>query len=92
MGCRLGHNRQTPPPQNVNVLYWPQNSPLPPAPWQRNVPDRLVFGAAVHSSFSAVVVEFQLVSVVAFLLAFVVVCFRVVAVWVLAVLYVHTGV
>ena len=66
MGCRLGHNRQTTPPQNVNVLYWPQNSPLPPAPWQRNVPDHLVFGAAVHS-FSAVVVEFQLVSVVAFL-------------------------
>ena len=70
----------------MTVLCWPQNSSLSPALCQRNVVDLLglVFGPAGYSSFSAVVVEF--------LLVFVVVCFRVVAVWVLAVLYVHTGV
>ena len=57
---------------------------MPPAPWQRNDLLDLVFGAVIHSSFSAVVV--------AFLLVFDVVYFCVVVVWVLAVVCVHTDV
>ena len=57
---------------------------MPPAPWQRNDLLDLVFGAVIHSSFSAVVV--------AFLLVVDVVYFGVVVVWVLVVVCVHRGV